>query len=83
MIGITAAAIPKQINIIPSKPIRGTNPFTYPNWIKLEIEIAKNIKPYKFEPVYCPKTNWENEGPKLKIAPIQVFANITSIRKRI
>jgi hypothetical protein len=66
--------------MIPLNVMRGTRPFTNPNWMKLAVEIAKKIKPYMFEPVLWPKTNCENEGAKLKVAPIQAFAKNTYIK---
>ena len=64
--------------MIPLNPINGTTPFTYPNWIRLEVAMAKNTNPYKFEPVLWPKTSWQNEGAKLNVAPIQELAKKTS-----
>ena len=61
--------------MIPLNPIKGTNPLTYPNWIKFDVPIAKNMNPYILEPILWPKSNWEKDGAKLNVAPIMEFAN--------
>lgn len=78
--GIQATTMPKTMQITPSKVMVGLKPFTYPNAIKFAVEIAKNMNPYKFEPVLCPNTICEKDGAVPKIPPIQIFANKTSIK---